>query len=304
MTGYVYSPIFGYLYRPIFGTPSIPIVTCDHMGDIFTAEKTWITEPHLPHVKPIFPDTTNDKCIETVKWKFLEGFSKEEENIFNKCIQKNAHPEELFRHNIKNFDYSITSANFSFLKGKSDVVVVEIGGYTGQLLQKLVPITGAKTYVVLEPVPSFHDKLVKNIDALNLNSVVKTYNFGVGKTYKEMSVDIQGDGTSIFKVLTSQQTESISIVNVVDFFVQIGAGCNTVDLLTINCEGCEFDVLETLLSTTLIEKFDNIQFQPHYAATTGNYTCRYCRLRQFLARTHMIKYEYPHIWESWKRTKK
>jgi FkbM family methyltransferase len=252
----------------------------------------------------VFPEVKPDQCFETVKWKFLENFSHEEENGFSHCILKNAYPEVLIDYYFEHLNYNITSEFFSFLKGKPDVVVVEIGGYTGQLLKKLIPITGAKTYVVLEPVPSFFHKLNKHVSMLNLNSVVKTYNFGLGKTYREMSVNIQGDGTSLLKTLPATKTETIKILNVVDFFVQIGVGCKTVDLLTINCEGCEFDILETLLSTTLIEMIDHIQFQPHHAVTTHeNYICRYCRLRQLLVRTHTIEYEYPHIWESWKRKK-
>ncbi|XP_055995386.1 uncharacterized protein LOC125647122 [Ostrea edulis] len=282
----------------------VPVTTCDHLTNIFKTKKTQITKPDLPQVTPIFPEMKTDKCIETVKWKFLENFSHEEENGFKHCIRKNEHPEELFRSYFERLNPNITSEYFSFLKETPDVVVVEIGGYTGQLLKKLVPITGAKAYAVVEPVPSFFDKLNMHIDMLNLYSVVKTYNFGLGKTYEEMSVKIQGVGTSIFHILLSGKTETIKIVNVVDFFIQIGVGCNTVDLLTINCEGCEFDVLETLLSTTLIEKFDHIQFQPHHTVSVpGNYICRHCRLRQLLARTHTIEYEYPHIWEAWRRNK-
>jgi FkbM family methyltransferase len=252
----------------------------------------------------MFPDVKTDKCIQTVKWKILDSFSHEEEMSFKHCKRQNAHPDKLFKYYITRLVFNITSAFFSFLDKKPDVVVVEIGGYTGQLLKKLIPITGAKTYIVLEPVPSFYEKLKKQINESNLNSVVKTYNFGIGIGYKEMAVDIQGDGTSVFKSSSSKNTETIRIVNIVDFFVQIGVGCHSVDLLTINCEGCEFDILETLLSTNLIEKFDHIQFQPHHAVTTqGDYVCRYCRLRELLARTHRVEYEYPHIWEAWRRKK-
>ncbi|XP_056003211.1 uncharacterized protein LOC130049491 isoform X2 [Ostrea edulis] len=251
-----------YMHSPAIETYSGTVTTCDNLENIFRTEKTQIMDSDL-QATPIFPETKTDKCIKTVKWKFLEYFSKAEENGFKHCIRKNAYPKRLLKYYFERLNRNITSKFFSFLKGKSDVVVVEIGGFTGQLLQKLVPITGAKTYAVLEPVPSFFDKLNTHIDMLNLNSIVKTYNFGLGKTYKEISVDIRGDGTSIFQTLPSKKTERIKIVNVVDFFVQ-----------------------------------------PHHdVPTVGNYICRYCRLRGLLARTHEIEYEYPHIWEAWKRKK-
>jgi FkbM family methyltransferase len=279
------------------------VLSCDLPENIFTNVRK-IVKSNLTQVKSIFPDIKPDKCIESVIWKSVQHFSQMEIERYNTCTVKNANPKVLFVDSIRRLDRSVTHSFFAFLKRKSDVAIVEVGGYTGNLLKLLIPATGAKYYVVIEPVPSFYNMLSKSISTFHLKSSVTTYNFGIGKRYKKLVVGVRGDATAVSKNSDAQKTETIQVVSIVDFFVQLGLGCRPLDLLTINCEGCEFDILETLVSTNLIEKIDYIQFQPHHAVPNlGNYPCRYCRVRQLLTRTHAVVYEYPQVWEAWKNKK-
>ncbi|XP_048739665.2 uncharacterized protein LOC125653992 isoform X2 [Ostrea edulis] len=279
------------------------VPSCELPGNLFT-EVGEIRTPNLTQVGSIFPHIKTDKCIGSVKWKPIQPFTQLELTRFNKCTGNHADPKIVSADSMRRLDYTVIYSFFTFLKRKSDVAIVELGGYTGKLLKNLIPTTGAKYYVVIEPVPSFYSTLSKNILMLRLNSSVTAYNFGLGKQYKELAVGVRGDATALFKKSLGKETELIRIVSIVDFFIQLGLGCRSLDLLTINCEGCEFDILETLISTNLIEKFEYIQFQPHHAVPNlGNYTCRYCRLRQLLARTHVVAYDYPQVWEAWKSKK-
>ena len=256
----------------------------------------------LQSVKPIHVTTDADKCIGKVKVNPQMEFSKSENQTLYYCIQKNAEVSKLRTESLNRLDRSLTSSYYKFLKSKPDAKIVEIGGYVGNLMSRLVRDTGVKTYVVLEPVPSFYKKLTDRIQREAL--AVTPYNFGLGKKETELTIGIQGDGTSLKKSKGSDKgKETLKIVKVVDFFVQLGIGCHRLDLLTINCEGCEFDVIEMLTSTSLVENIDYIQFQPHNSVfnDAATYLCLYCRLRRFLSRTHQIAYEYPHIWETWKR---
>jgi FkbM family methyltransferase len=282
-------------------TSSMP--SCDLPENIFKGVKKIVT-PNLPQVKSIFPDTKPDKCIESVKWKPVQPFSQHESEQYDTCTVKNADPKSVFASSFRRLGKTVIYSFFSFLKRKSDVAIVEVGGYTGHLLKFLLPATGAKYCVVVEPVPSYYNILFKSIPTLPSTTSVTTYNFGLGKTYKTLDVPLLGLATAVSKNSAGQKTETIRIVSILDFFIQLGLGCRPLDLLTINCEGCEFEVLETLSSTNLIEKIDYIQFQPHYTVPKlGNFPCRYCRVRQLLARTHVIAYEYPQVWEAWKNKK-
>lgn len=261
--------------------------------------------PELEKVVPLWPNTRADKCIGNIKTIPMRKVSSNNNQSFYRCVERNKKMRAMRDNSFKTLDRSITYAYFKELKKKQEVSIIEIGGYLGVLLPKLVATTGAKQYVALEPVPSFFQQLSKKIGDLSLQSRVTAYNFGLAKTKKELQISLRKDATSLLKDDKREgvQTESIKIFNVIDFFVQIGLGCNSLNLLTINCEGCEFDVIEMLTSTSLIDNIDFVQFQPHLIVFDDEqkYICMYCRLRELLARTHDIAYEYPHVWETWKR---
>ncbi|XP_048750529.1 uncharacterized protein LOC125662372 [Ostrea edulis] len=275
--------------------------TCD-LPETFFRVVEKITAPTLTQVTPIFPDIRTDKCRDSVKWKPIQPFTPNEVAQYTNCIAKNIDPSKVNVKSMELFNYTVIYSFFNFLKKKTNVAIVEVGGYVGNELNNLLPATGAKHYVVIEPVPSFYRNLSERISTLDVDSDVKAYNFGLGKRYTTLLVNIRGDATTTSKGDLRNKTEVIQIVSVLDFVIQLGIGCRSVDLMTINCEGCEFDVLETLISTNLIENFNYIQFQPHYnAPNLGYFPCRYCRLSQLLARTHVAAYDYPQVWQAWKR---
>nr|XP_034320386.1 uncharacterized protein LOC105331900 isoform X2 [Crassostrea gigas]XP_034320387.1 uncharacterized protein LOC105331900 isoform X2 [Crassostrea gigas] len=261
--------------------------------------------PELEKVVPLWPNTRADRCIGNIKAKPMRKFSSNKYHSLYKCVERNILMRAMRDNSFKMLDRSINHAYFKDLKKKQGVTIIEIGGYLGVLLPKLVEATGTKQYVALEPVPSFYQQLSKKIEDLSLQSRVTTYNFGLAKSKKELHISIRKDATSLLKDDEREgvQTEAIKIYKVIDFFVQIGLGCNSLNLLTINCEGCEFDVIEILTSTSLIDNIDFIQFQPHLTVFDDDqkYICMYCRIRELLARTHEIAYDYPHVWETWKR---
>lgn len=230
-------------------------------------------------------------------------FTRDKEIIFMKCFKENAYPKGVQEYN-RYFMVDLTSYFFSYLKEKSNGVIIELGGHKGSLARMIVDQTNVKHYVVLEPVKSFFLELQKNVKKLNSNTIFHAYNFGLGKDYKNLNVEMSGVGTSMFSESMAGNSPTINIVSVYDFFILLGVACADVDLLTMNCEGCEFEVLETLASSNLIEKFMHIQFQPHYfVPNLGDYPCRYCRLQQLLSRTHELAYRYPQLWECWRRKK-
>ena len=257
----------------------------------------------LQRVAPIFEDMRTDKCIHNITAESGFNFSADENTSIHTCFRKNVNVIKMYKESNQRLDWNITFSFYRFLAKKPNVKIVEVGGNVGDLLPKLVRVTGVKKYVVLEPVPSFYEKLTTNIKQRSLNHIVTPYNFGLGKTEEKISISPHGVATSLKKKSVSNATETLLIVKVADFFVQLGIGCHRLDLLTINCEGCEFDVIEALTSSSLIKQIDYVQFQPHASVFTDKkkYRFLYCRLRQLLSRTHKVAYEYPHVWEAWRR---
>ena len=77
-------------------------------------------------------------------------FSKSENQTLYYCIQKNAEVSKLRIESLNRLDRSLTSSYYKFLKNKPDAKIVEIGGYVGNLMSRLIRDTGVKMYVVLE----------------------------------------------------------------------------------------------------------------------------------------------------------
>jgi len=116
------------------------------------------------------------------------------------------------------------------------------------------------------------------------------------------AVGNEADATSVFVDDTGTGSCSLKIVNATLFFQKLGIGCFEFDLITINCEGCEFDLLEILVSTNLIHFFKHIQFATHSKLTQlPNPIERYCRLQELLSKTHRLSYQYKFNWETWKQ---
>ena len=74
-----------------------------------------------------------------------------------------------------------------------------------------------------------------------------------------------------------------------------------IDLLSLNCEGCEVALLETLLSQNYIESIPEVQLSWHPLDTIPNVKERRCRIRAELSRTHDLYYSFHFSWESWVR---
>lgn len=81
-------------------------------------------------------------------------------------------------------------------------------------------------------------------------------------------------------------------------FISEGLFLN-IDLLSLNVEGHEYEVLDRLLETGLIDRIQNLQIQFHDFFPEA--ARRRDAIRGRLALTHAEQYCYPFVWESWRR---
>jgi FkbM family methyltransferase len=184
-----------------------------------------------------------------------------------------------------------------------DSIVVDIGGNIGEDAQALIQKAYPSTYIILELVPKFFTNLV---DKFKDNRAVFVYNFGLASGKAELNVKVEGDATSVFKNTAASQlvTKNVTLrlENGTEFFTMLGIGCFDVDLMTMNCEGGEYDILESLVSSSLIRHIRHVQFATHVTlAGLNDPVRRYCRLQELLARTHTLTYQYKFNWETWTR---
>ena len=203
--------------------------------------------------------------------------------------------EDMIRYQRNNAE-PMRHSHLSYLKPES--VVIEIGGNRGHDTGKMVDLYDP-FIITLEPVESMANTLKEKFKD---NEKVTVLNFGLGKVIGEVFVDLKGDlgeGTSAFA--KNAGNTSLILANTTEILLRIGAGKFDIDLFLLNCEGCEFEVLEAIISSGLVTKFKNIQFQAHDLPDIRDHDNRYCQIEALLNRTHSPTYRYRYVWEHWRR---
>lgn len=189
---------------------------------------------------------------------------------------------------------NVRYTSHSYLNQES--VVVEAGGHrgidTGEFNSRFHP----GNYFVLEPVPSFYNLLVEKFKT---SKNVVLFNFGIDSSDGTFHIqESSNDAVSIFAP-RNETGETIQIIDTTKFFEKISVRNRDVDLITMNCEGCEYAVLDRLLTTDYIRHFRNIQFQPHRIDRICFPVRRYCWYQELLRKTHKLSFQFKFVWESW-----
>lgn len=183
-----------------------------------------------------------------------------------------------------------------------DSVVWDVGGFRGSWTQSIVDKYDCYVHV-FEPVNEFYEACVYRF---RNNPKVQVHNYGIGATTELVTVQKQGQNSSTYRGADGQQpmpvdkvhgtpvAEQISLRNVSDVLMEFGGHA---DLVSFNCEGGEYRVLEKLIETGEIAKFDGVQVQFHNFWNSAPAWRE--AIRQYLTRTHQEKYNYPWTWEGW-----
>lgn len=173
----------------------------------------------------------------------------------------------------------------------ADSVVLDLGGYRGEWAGNILSRYGCTVHV-FEPVASFANGIVTRFPN---NDAIEVHKFGLGGYTRSESIGLSADGSSVFQV--NGETESIQIVDVAEWMQHQTA--SHFGLMKINIEGGEYEVLERLLDTGLVSRVDDIQVQFHNIAPDSE-----ARMKSILRRlehSHGPTYQYPFVWENWRR---
>ncbi|KAL3885239.1 hypothetical protein ACJMK2_025327 [Sinanodonta woodiana] len=222
----------------------------------------------------------------------------EEQNRAVTCLRNAVKDRNVNGSRFWGKEEHIRTTHHTYLR-KKDAVMIEIGGNRGDDAAEFVKLYNPR-YIILEPLEEYF-KLLK--EKFKNNSRVTVVNVGLGIKNEVVMVNIEGvDGDATSKFTGSNGKTPLYITNATNFLMNLGVGLFDVDLLTTNCEGCEYEVLETILSTNLINYIKNFQFATHSTLKgLEDPLGRYCKIQELLRRTHKPTYQYRLIWESWRR---
>jgi FkbM family methyltransferase len=172
----------------------------------------------------------------------------------------------------------------------SESIVFDLGGYKGQWASDIY--SRYNCYIsVFEPVKGFCEKIT---DRFKFNNKIKTYALALSKENRNDTIAMSDDGSSLFK--ENSQVELINFEDVSDFFNKNKV--NKIDLMKINIEGGEYDLLDRLIETNLINKISFLHIQFHDFVPDAD--DRMEKIKNNLSHTHSLELEYKYVWENWK----
>jgi FkbM family methyltransferase len=185
----------------------------------------------------------------------------------------------------------------------SSSLIVEVGGNIGHDTSEFIKLYNS-SIISFEPLlPMAKDLVVK----FKSNPKIEIRPYGLGNRPRNIPIepfDGSNAGTSVFRKLSSpnsstiQQIQILEVIGVIENIRKTRTKNGMIDMISINCEGCEFEILPALIVNNLTQYFRIIQFGTHISLLTGS-SCIYCQLQQALERTHQTKYHYSMLWEGW-----
>ena len=161
----------------------------------------------------------------------------------------------------------------------SGSLVVEIGGYTGVDIKALRALYGDFRVFLYEPI--YYEQAKDNLRDM---SKVSIFPYGVGSTSKEIHFAVDGDATRPLEKSDGQTPSKVAVIK--EFkSAMLSQGVEKVDLLQINCEGCEWEVLESAIQFCWMFEHIQVQFHPE-AEWVPDKLSRYATIQDALSRTH------------------
>jgi len=174
----------------------------------------------------------------------------------------------------------------------SDSIVVELGGYDGTWVSRMIPKYNCN-YYVLEPIKSFYEKIVQRFES---NEKIKVLNFGLSTENKESIIYLNGDETTLHKKIGEE--EKIKLCTLEYLLESIGE--NYIDLIQINIEGEEYTLLEYLINNDILNKVKRMQIQFH--TFVENCESRRLKIQEGLSKRGFKKiYDFPFVFECWEK---
>lgn len=179
---------------------------------------------------------------------------------------------------------------YNYKLGTKDTVL-DLGGYRGEWTDRIVSRYGSAAHV-FEPVPSYYESIALRFES---NPKVQAHCCGLAGAEGTIALSLEEDASSAWK--QSSELVEGQLQSVERFFAE--TDLSEIALCKINIEGGEYELLECLLDTGLIDRFRNLQIQFHTFVPDAE--ARMAAIQDRLQATHKMTYHFPFVWENWQR---
>src|SRR6056297_2813 len=168
-------------------------------------------------------------------------------------------------------------------------IVFDVGGYQGDWANEIHQRYGCRLHV-FEPLPQYYDQITARFQD---EPSIEVHRFGLAGQQQPIQLGVLDDATSQFKA--ASETVACELRAISEFMAE--REIDRVALLKLNIEGGEYELLEHLLESGAIHRFDNIQVQFHWFVPGAHQ--RMERIHRQLQASHRTTYQYRFVWENW-----
>ena len=172
-------------------------------------------------------------------------------------------------------------------------LVFDVGGYKGQGASDLFSMY-LPTIYIFEPRAEYAQAIEKRFKK---NNKIKTFNFGLSNKKSEDYIYFNDDGSTLF--LKNKQKEKVKLESISDFIKN--NNIKKIDLLKLNIEGGEYEVLDDLINSGLLNIITNLQIQFHNFFPDAKK--KMLDIHKEILKTHHLVYQYEFVMESWQLNK-
>lgn len=187
----------------------------------------------------------------------------------------------------------------AWLVASAATLVVDVGSFEGvdlmAFMQRAGPLAKNVTVHTFEPVKATRLRLQHNVGNY---SQIHIHPYALGDSTRAMCTDGTGDAATMRPIHMRGTCMPQRRVHMVDTWHVINSFGHSVDLLQLNCEGCELAVLHHMLKRAAVTRVvKSIEVQFHRSAVTeASYCTLDARLR---ALGYTLEYRFPYVWERW-----
>lgn len=179
-------------------------------------------------------------------------------------------------------------------------IVLDVGGYKGDWAAKISEKYNCRIFIY-EPIFANYMDLVKRFGDKILEEKILVIPYALGGKSEKAEISVKNDATSFFT--SKGKKEFVEIVDIAHEFEYCcfdgKRNIEKIDLMKINIEGSEYPLLERMIETNLHHRVTDIQVQFH--TFIPEFEQRYANIKKELLKTHHLTYNYPFIWENWRK---
>lgn len=179
---------------------------------------------------------------------------------------------------------------------RRDSIVFDVGAFHGNWSRGISDKYYPRIFA-FEPVAEFYRRCTEGPHALR-HPNVQFFDYGLGARTERCVMHVNNDSSSCVKPTAGARPEEVLLRSIDEVLAELGIG-KVIDLIKINIEGGEYELLEHMISTGLIDRCRDVQVQFHAIASDSEE--RRENIRDALLRTHELTYDTSFVWENWRR---